>query len=331
MPARRIDAAAGAVELADGTRLPADSVLIATGGSPRRLAGVRGEGDRVRYLRTLDDARRLREQLRPGARVIVVGAGFVGAEVAAAARAKGAAVTVIEAFRVPLLPLLGREAGAACAELHRAHGTELRLGTVVESVTQTSERVIVTTRDERIEGDLAVIGIGIEPNTDVAARSGISTGNGIVVDEYCRTSLPNVYAAGDVANHYHPVYGARVRVEHFDNASRQAAVAAGNMLGRGTRYEQPHWFWSDQYDVSLQYAGHAAEWDQVVLRGSVADLDFCAFYLRGGTIRAAFGVDRGSDVALARELIAQRRVIESAVLADDDVDLAELAGVGEYA
>lgn len=332
-PAQRIDTSAGAVELADGTLLPADSVLIATGGSPRRLA-AHGDGmdsERIHYLRTLDDALRLREHLRPGTRVIVIGAGFVGAEVAATARGKGAAITLIEAQEVPLRLLLGRKVGAACAELHRAHGIELRLGAPVESVSPTSAGIAVMTRDERIEGDLLVVGIGIEPNADVAARSGITTGNGVVVDEYCRTSSPNVYAAGDVANHYHPVYGTRVRVEHFDNASRQAAAAAASMLGRDTPYDQPHWFWSDQYDVSMQYAGHAPEWDEVVVRGSLEHLDFCAFYLRGGTVRAAFGIDRGSDVALARELIAQRRVIETATLADDDVDLAELAGVGEYA
>lgn len=331
--ALRIDATTASVELADGTRLSADSVLIATGGRPRRLAVSDGTAppERIHYLRTLDDALRLREQLRPGIRVIVVGAGFIGAEVAAAALGKGAAVTAVEAQQVPLLSLLGREVGAACAELYRTNGVELHLGTAVESVTQTSDGVVVTTPAGRIEGDLVVVGIGIEPNDGIAARSGIATGNGVIVDEYCRTSLPNVYAAGDVANHYHPLYGTHVRAEHSDNASRQAAAAAASMLGRGRPYDEPHWFWSDQFDVSLQYAGHAPEWDEIVVRGSLAELDFCVFYLRGGMVRAAFGCDRGGDVALARELIAGRRRIGTAELAADDVDLAELASAGEYA
>lgn len=332
-PAVRIDAAAAAVELADGTRLPADAVLIATGGRPRRLPLPEGPvpADRIHYLRTIDDAERLRAQLGPGSHLIVVGAGFIGAEVATAARAGGAAVTVVEAAQAPLLPLLGREVGAACAELYRANGVELRLGAPVESVTQAGAGVLVTTGRERIEGDLAVVGIGTLPNDDVAARSGIATRDGVVVDEYCRTSLPNVYAAGDVANHYHPLYGTHVRVEHFDNASRQGAVAAASMLGGGTPYNQPHWFWSDQFDVSLQYAGHARRWDEVVVRGLLAERDFCAFYLLDGIVRAAFGCDRGGDVALARELIAGHRVVDAAALADDDVDLAELTSAGEFA
>lgn len=330
---RRVDAAAASVELDGGTRLPADAVLIATGGRPRRLAlrpGAPG-AERVHYLRTLDDALRLREQLRPGNRVIVVGAGFIGAEVAAAARRKGAEVTVIEAQQVPLHSLLGREVGAACAELHRANGVRLRLGAAVESVAPSRDGVVVTAGGERVEGDLAVIGIGMVPNDEVAACSGITTGNGIVVDEYCRTSLPNVYAAGDVANHYHPLYGAHVRAEHFDNASRQAAAAAASMLGRGAPYDEPHWFWSDQFDVSLQYAGHAARWDEVVVRGSLQELDFCAFYLRDGLVRAAFGAGRGGEVALARELIAQRRVVGAGALADEDADLSGLVTAGEHA
>lgn len=325
----RIDAAGGTVELADGTTAPADAVLIATGGSPRRLNGA--AGDRIHYLRTLDDARRLRAQLVPGARVIVIGAGFIGAEVAAAARGKGADVTVLEVQDVPLGSLLGRQGGEACARLHRANGVDLRLKTAVESVEQTGTGVVVTAGGERIDGDLVVAGIGIEPAVEVASRSGIATGNGIMVDEFCQTSQPRVYAAGDVANHYHPLYDARVRAEHFENASRQAAAAASAILGRPVPYDQPHWFWSDQYDASLQYAGYAPDWDDIVIRGSLADLDFCAFYLRGGVVRAAFGIDRGTDVALARELISQRRVIETAMLADDNVDLAELAGAGEYA
>jgi len=326
--ATRVDSAAGAVELTDGTRVPADAVLIATGGRPRRLTT---SGPRVHYLRTLDDARRLRERLVPEARVIVAGAGFIGAEVAATARGLGADVTVIEPREAPLLPLLGTRVGAACAELHRANGTRLRLGAAVESVEETTAGVLVTARGERIEGDVLVVGIGIVPNDEVAARSGIAVADGVVTDEYCRASVPNVFAAGDVARHFHPLFGERIRAEHFDSASRQAAVAAGAILGGARAYDDPYWFWSDQYDASLQYAGHAAGSDEIVVRGSLEDLDFCAFYLRDGVLRGAFGIDRGAEVAAARELISQRRAVPPRALADEETDLTELAEPAELA
>ncbi len=307
----------GEVELADGAHIAADAVLIATGGSPRQLPGAEG----VCHLRTVRDADRLRAALRPGLRLIVIGAGFIGAEVAATARGRGADVTLIEALDVPLQRVLGREMGAVCARLHRDNGVDLRLGETVESVRDG----VVVTSGGRVEGDLVVVGVGITPNVDVARRSGIAVDNGILVDEYCRTNLPNVFAAGDVANHLHPLFGERIRVEHFDNANRQAAAAANNMLGRNTMFDDPHWFWSDQYDVNLQYAGHASSWDELVVRGSIDDLDFVAFYLRDKVIRAAFGVDRGGDVIAAKELITTRRSVDADTLLDEDVDLAELA------
>jgi 3-phenylpropionate/trans-cinnamate dioxygenase ferredoxin reductase component len=323
--ATRVDSAAGAVELADRTRVPADAVLIATGGRPRRLTTSATSDARVHYLRTLDDALRLRERLLPGAHVIVAGAGFIGAEVAATARGRGAEVTVIEPREAPLLPLLGARVGTACAELHRANGTRLRLGVAVESVEETAAGVVVTAGGERTEGDVLVVGIGIVPNDEVAARSGIAVADGVITDEYCRTSVPNIFAAGDVARHFHPLFGERIRAEHFDSASRQAAVAAGAILGEARAYDDPYWFWSDQYDASLQYAGHAAGSDEIVIRGSLEDLDFCAFYLRRGMLRGAFGIDRGAEVTAARELIGQRRAVPPGALADTETDLAELA------
>jgi 3-phenylpropionate/trans-cinnamate dioxygenase ferredoxin reductase component len=326
-PAVQIRPERGVVELADGTEIAADAVLIATGGSARRLPGVRGE--RIHYLRTLRDADRLRAKLHPGVRVIVIGVGFIGAEVASTSRAKGANVTVVEAMDVPLQRLLGREIGAACAVIHRRHGVTLRLGETVESVIETATGVLVTTSGGRIEGDLVVVGVGINPNAAVAERSGLAVNNGVLVDEYCRTAVPNVYAAGDVANHWHPLFGERIRVEHFDNASRQATAAANNMVGRTTAYADPHWFWSDQYDHNLQYAGHAAAGDEVIVRGSVEESDFSAFYLRDGVVRAAFAVDRGADVLVAKELIAGQFSVDPRTLADEDVDLAELTALEE--
>lgn len=323
-PAVRISPADAGVELADGTLVAADAVLIATGGRPRRLPAAAGE--RICYLRTIADSDRLRSHLRPGARLIVVGGGFIGSEVAATAQGLGCQVTVVEALAAPLLPVLGPVVGAACARLHQAHGVDLRLAESVAEVSESAAGVVVTTGSgARIEGDVLVAGIGCQPNVEVAARSGLAVGNGVIVDEHCRTSIPNVLAAGDIANHWHPLFGERMRVEHFDNASKQAAAAARSLLGRGGPYADPHWFWSDQYDVNLQYAGHANGADELVVRGSLDDLDFCAFYLRDGLLRAAFGVDRGAEVMAAKELIAGQVRVPAGVLADEDADLAELA------
>ena len=171
---------------------------------------------------------------------------------------------------------------------------------------------------------VVVVGVGITSNIEVAQRSGVTVDNGVLVDEYCRTNVPNIFAAGDIANHYHPLFDELIRVEHFDNANKQAAAAANNMLGNATIFDDPHWFWSDQYDLNIQHTGHARSWDELVIRGSVDELDFCAFYLREGRIRAAFAVDRGSDVALAKELISGRVTVDPRRLKDEDVDLSEL-------
>lgn len=321
--AERIRANDGAVELADGSTIAADSVLIASGGSARRLPGVHGE--RVHYLRTIDDSDRLRAALKPGSNLIVIGAGFIGSEVAATATAMGASVTIVDTLDVPMQRMLGRDIGTVCAEVHRNNGVTVRLGEPVESVTEHSDGVVVTTAAARLEGDAVVVGVGITPNVEVAQRSGVTIDNGVLVDEYCRTNLPNVFAAGDIANHYHPLFDELMRVEHFDNANRQAAAAANNMLGRATVFADPHWFWSDQYDVNIQYTGHAHEWDEVVIRGSIEDLDFSAFYLRDGVLRAAFAVDRGHEVAAARELISARAWLNPQQIKDEDVDLTHLA------
>jgi 3-phenylpropionate/trans-cinnamate dioxygenase ferredoxin reductase subunit len=300
----------------------ADKVLIATGGAARRLPGVRGE--RIHYLRTLDDADRLRDVIGPGVRLIVIGAGFIGSEVAATAHGKGAEVTVIDTLDMPMQRILGRELGAVCAAIHRSNGVEVRLGEPVESVVEHADAVIVKTGRARLEGDVVVVGVGITPNIEVAQRSGVIVDNGVLVDEYCRTNVPSIFAAGDIANHYHPLFDELIRVEHFDNASKHAAAAANNMLGIPTIFDDPHWFWSDQYDLNIQHTGHARTWDELVVRGSVEELDFCAFYVRNDRVRAAFAVDRGTDIAVAKELIAARATVDARQLKDEDVDLTEL-------
>jgi 3-phenylpropionate/trans-cinnamate dioxygenase ferredoxin reductase subunit len=278
----------------------------------------------VHHLRTVEDADRLRAALQPGARIVVIGAGFIGSEVASAARARGAEVTVIEALAAPLLRVVGARVGTACAELAARAGVSVRPGESVTSVEEGAGEVVVTTSGGRYAADAVVVGIGIEPDLDVARASGLAVDNGVLVDEHCRSSVPQVYAVGDIANHQHPLFGERIRVEHFDNASKQAAAAASTIAGRPVAASDPHWFWSDQHGANLQHVGHASSWDDVVIRGSLGELEFTAFYLQGGRLRAAFAVDRGEDVAAVRELLAARVPVRPELLADPDVDLAEL-------
>jgi 3-phenylpropionate/trans-cinnamate dioxygenase ferredoxin reductase subunit len=318
----RIDARSGAVVLEDGSSVATDAVLLATGGRPRRLPGV--EGPKVHYLRTRADADALRPALGPGARVLIVGAGFIGAEVASTARSLGAVVTVVEAAGVPLERVLGAQLGSVCAGLQRDAGVDLRLGVAVTGVREEGDHVVVETSEGPLVGDVAVVAVGIVPNQQVGEASGLAVGNGILVDEFCRTSVPNVYAAGDVANQLNPLTGTRLRVEHFDNASKQAAVAANHMMGRESRSADPHWFWSDQFDVNLQCVGHPSVEDDMVVRGDVEARDFTAFFLQDGKVRAAFAVNRGEDVTIARELITHGASVPPAVLADTESDLFDV-------
>lgn len=319
----RIDTAGRRVELEDGSAVEADVVLLATGSRARRLPDV--EGDRIIYLRTLDDAFALRSRLQPGARVICVGAGFIGSEIASAAITAGAEVIALEAFDTPLKHALGEQMGQVCAQLQRDNGVDLRCGQVVDSIVETTDSVRVRTQSGmEVEGDVVVIGIGTVPNTDVAEQSGILVDNGILVDEYCRTNIEHVFAAGDVTNHWHPLFQTRMRVEHFDNANKQGAAAAKNMVGKETSFDDPHWFWSDQHGLNLQHCGLADGCDDLVVRGSVENRDFIAFYLRKGTVRAAFTIERGGDMFVAKQLVSTGATPAPEKLQDEGVELAEL-------
>lgn len=309
------------VELDGGAVLTADALVIATGARPRALPGVAGE--RVRYLRTVADADRLRADLVPGARVVVVGAGFIGSEVASTALGRGASVTVLEGLGSPLQRVLGARLGQVCGALQRDSGVDLRTGVSVTGYAETADGARVTTGDGQVfECDVVVVGVGVRPNTELLAGFGVD--DGVLVDAYGLTSVEGVYAAGDVARHHHPLHGRKVRVEHFDHASAHGTAVARNLLGRATPYSAPHWFWSDQFDRNLQYTGHCEVWDQLVVRGSPDAYDFVAFYLREGRVEAAFGMERGGEIAVARQLIAAAAVPDPRALADEDVDLTDL-------
>jgi 3-phenylpropionate/trans-cinnamate dioxygenase ferredoxin reductase subunit len=319
--ATALDPSGPAVTLEGGERLDADGILLATGGRPRRMRGE--PSDRVLYLRSVEDADRLREVIGSG-RLVVVGAGFIGAEVAASARSRGAEVTVLEKNHVPLNRAIGEDMGRIYAAIHRDHGVDLRTEDGVAAIEETRDGLVVRTeRGDSIETDAVLVGIGIEPNVELAQAAGLEVDNGVEVDQRCETSAPRVFACGDMANHAHPTFGRAIRVEHFDNALKMGTHVAGSMLGEKGPFTDPHWFWSDQYDVNLQYAGFAYEWDEIVIRGSMEELDGVAFYLMEGVLLGALGLNRGRDVRRAMKLIGSRP--DRAGLRDEDTDLRTLA------
>ena len=319
--ALKVSAADGSVLLDDGSSITADAVLLATGARARRLPGVDGDG--VHHLRSRADADALREALAPGVHVVLVGGGFIGAEVASCARGRGAAVTMLEAGPVPLVQAVGERLGTACVRLATGAGVDVRVDTAVHGVRRDGSGLVVATSRGDLAADVVVVGVGATPNVEVAVDSGIGVDGGVLVDEYCRTTQDRVFAAGDVARHFHPGIGGSLRVEHFDNASRQAVVAARNMLGERVAYDDPHWFWSDQFGHNLQHVGHPALTDRMVVRGSLAEDGWTAFFVRDDRVTGAFALDRGEDVAVARELVAARAGLPDAVLADPEADLFE--------
>ena len=323
--ATRIDTSARVVELEDRRRVPFDALLIATGGRNRRLSIPGSELEGIHSLRTIDDAVRIKAELSPGRRVVVVGLGFIGSEVAASLRQKGLEVVAIEPAKTPLFRVLGEAVGQSIADLHRAHGVRTIFDDTVAAFegTQRVTRVI-TKGGLRLDCDFVVAGIGIEPVVDFLDGTGIHVDNGVVVDAYCQTSVPGIYAAGDVANHYHPVFERQIRVEHWHNAIKQGAAAARNMLGRSVPYDEIHWFWSDQYEANLQYAGFHTKWDQLVVRGRLESGNFLAFYINDGRVDAVAGLNRGKDVRRAIPLIRSRRQLDLGELQDESIDLRSL-------
>jgi 3-phenylpropionate/trans-cinnamate dioxygenase ferredoxin reductase subunit len=282
--------------------------------------------DGVLYLRSVEDSDRLRERLERSESVVVVGAGWIGSEVAASARQRGLEVTVIEPSTVPLERVLGTEVGAVYRDIHGDHGVRMLLGTGVEAIegSQSAERVR-TGDGHEIDCDLVVIGVGVDPRTGLAERAGIAIDNGILVDEFLQTSVPGVFAAGDVANAQHPFYGARIRVEHWANALNQGPAAARNMLGQAAPYERLPYFFSDQYDVGMEYTGYAREWDRVVFRGDTAAREFITFWLQRGRVVAGMNVNVWEVTDVIKRLISGRVEVNEHRLADPDVPLEELA------
>jgi 3-phenylpropionate/trans-cinnamate dioxygenase ferredoxin reductase component len=323
-----IDTSSGEVALDDGERLPYDRLLLATGAEPRRLSIPGSKLDGIFYLRSVEDADALRERLEAGERVVVVGAGWIGAEVAASARQRGLEVTVVDPAAVPLEPALGAEVGAVYRDIHADHGVQMLLRTGVEAFVGDTAVERVRTHDGRsLECDLVVVGVGAQPRTGLAIEAGITVENGIVVDEHLRTSVPGVLAVGDVANARHPFYGERIRVEHWDNARRQGEHAARSMLGHADAYDRLPYFFSDQYDVGMEYTGFARTWDRVVFRGDPATREFIAFWLLEDRIVAGMNVNVWDVADSIERLIRERVAVDDRRLADPDMPLEALAPV----
>ena len=322
-----IEPGASRVTLEDGRRLGYDRLLLATGAEPRRLQIPGADLDGVHYLRTLADCDLLRARLEAGGRVAVVGAGWIGSEFAASARQRGLEVTVIDPQPLTGERIFGPEIAAFYRDVHRQHGIELLLGQGVAAFEGNGTVTRVrTAAGRRIECDFAVVGVGVEPRTGLAGGAALEASNGIVVDDDLQTAAPGVFAAGDVANAWHPFYQQRIRVEHWANALHQGPAAARAMLGQRVSYDRIPYFYSDQYDVGMEYSGYAPRWDEVVFRGDRAGGEFIAFCLRDGRVAAGMNVNVWDVNPHIEALIRSRQPVAVSVLADPGVPLDWLAG-----
>jgi 3-phenylpropionate/trans-cinnamate dioxygenase ferredoxin reductase subunit len=314
------------VQLNAGADIPFDSLVLATGATPKQLnvPGARLAG--VHLLRTADDSVRLRDAIRRATRVAVVGAGWIGSEVAASARQMGADVVLIDPAPVPLRRVLGDEVGVVFRDLHADHGVTLRMGTTVSEICGSDAVEAVVLDDGRVEpADVAVIGVGVTPRVELADRAGLQIDNGIVVDEHLETGVADIFAAGDVANAWHPHYQRHLRVEHWANALNQGIAAGRNASGKREPYTRLPYFFSDQYDLGLEYVGHGSSDDAVTIRGDRDSREFIAFWHRDGIITAAMNVNVWDVVEDLKAIIETRSPVDMTLVADPDVPLGQVA------
>jgi 3-phenylpropionate/trans-cinnamate dioxygenase ferredoxin reductase component len=318
-----IDRVTSAAATSDGRTVPYDKLLLATGASPRRLTFPGSDRTEVLYLRTVQDSERLRAAFQSQPRVVVAGAGWIGLETTAAARTAGCPVTVLEPQPGALHDQLGPELGAVFADLHRSHGVEFRFG---ERAEEFRPGLVITSAGAEVPADLLVVGIGAAPNDQLAAVAGLDVENGVLTDEALRTTDPNIFAAGDVANSYHPLLGRRVRVEHWANALNGGPAAARSMLGQPVVYDPVPYFYSDQYDLGMECAGlpSPGHYDEVAYRGDRAGLEFIAFWLSRGTVIAGMNVnvwDVNDDI---QSLIRSARPVDLSRLTNPEIPLPEV-------
>jgi NADPH-dependent 2,4-dienoyl-CoA reductase/sulfur reductase-like enzyme len=321
--ATAIDPKTHTVTFDDGSCVEYDRLVLATGSAPRQLPVPGADGEGVHYLRTVEDADALKAVFGDGRRLVVIGAGWIGLEVAATARGAGCEVVVVESAELPLLGVLGPEIAASFADLHRSHGVDLRLGASVGSIALEDGTVVgVEVDGELVPADCVVIGVGAQPMVDLAEAAGLDIDNGVLVDASLRTSDPDIYAVGDIAHVDHPVLGRRIRVEHWATALNQPAVAAAALLGEDARWEDLPYFFSDQYDLGMEYIGNAppGSYDQVVIRGDLAGREYVAFWLdESHRMLAAMNVNVWDVIDQVKPLIAARAIVDPAKLGDPDV------------
>lgn len=320
-----IDPEASEIELSGGERLRYDRLLIATGASPRRLSIPGSELGGIHYLRNVADADALRQAINAAKPVVVIGAGWIGAEVAASARQLGADVTLVELESVPLKRVLGEEVGKIFGDLHAEHGVKLHFGVAIESIRGAGKAEEVILSDgTAIAAGVVVVGVGVAPRTELAQVAGLALDNGIVTDEHLVSSIPGIFAAGDVANVFYPAYGKGIHLEHWSAALNQGPVAAMNMLGQNVAYDHVPFFYSDQYELGMEYRGWAQSFDEVVLRGDIARREFIAFWMHHGKVAAAMNANIWDQGDTIEALIRADRPVDAGRLIDLDVDLASL-------
>ena len=322
-----IDRAARQVELADGQRIRYDALLLATGSTPRPLDVPGSYLDGVQQLRTLADSDRIAAALVDGAHLVVVGAGWIGLEVAAAARQRGAAVTVLDRSRLPLLRVLGPDIAPVFADLHRDNGVTFRHGAAVREFRGDGQVSSVLLHDgTELPADAVVVGVGVHPNVGLAETAGLAVDNGVVVDQSLRTSDPRIYAAGDIANAYHPLYSTHLRVEHWATALHSGPAAARSMLGVRVVYDRLPYFYTDQYDLGMEHTGHAPPggYDTVVVRGDLAKREFIAFWTADRRVVAGMNVNVWDVTTDIENLIRSAEQVDLARLADPGVALDDL-------
>jgi NADPH-dependent 2,4-dienoyl-CoA reductase/sulfur reductase-like enzyme len=316
------------VTLDDGSQLPYDKLVLATGATPRRLRIPGADADGVLYLRSREDSDAIRATFGAGKQLVVVGAGWIGLEVAAAARQADTSVTIVEMSQLPLIAILGTEMATVFADLHRAHGVDLRLGTQLTEITTVDNHAngVRLADGSTVAADAVVVGVGVAPDVALAEAAGLSVDNGVLVDASLQTSDPDIYAVGDIANHDHPTLGARIRVEHWATALNQPAVAAAAILGAADVYDDLPYFFSDQYDLGMEYLGHSSPDQRVVVRGDVGAREFVAFWLDADNrIQASMNVNVWDVVDEIKPLIRDKIVVDPERLADPAVELADLA------
>lgn len=322
-----IDRPGRQVQLAGGERITYDKLLLATGASPRELPDAGSHS--VYYLRRIEDCLQLRFAFTTAKRVVIIGGGWIGLEVAAAARAANVEVVLLERGDVPLLRPLGRETADVFARLHRAHGVDLRTGAHLgHIITNADGRATGVQLDDgsRVEADLVVVGVGALPNISLAEEAGLLVDNGVKVDEHLRTSDPDIFAAGDVANAFHPMLGRHIRIEHWFNALSQPAVAARSMMGLEASYDEVPYFYSDQYELGMEYSGHVGPggYDQVIFRGDKDALEFVVFWLKDHKVLAGMNVNIWDVTEAIKDLVRSGLKVDGATLADAAIPLPDV-------